>query len=457
MNLAFNLGLLLTLLGCSISADAFQRAEQGWIRPSAKRASSSFSGTLYAANNNVVLRPSEATEAFDSFKVGGARIHRYSREKDMDSETQYVMWYHGRSVGQDEDKSLPPISTGRIGRATSRNGLSWKKETVGSLSEDSADCSLGLNKESWWGFDTAHVGLGNVLLPMTTPAIMTEGGVYMMYYMGGSFDETPIADYIDKEMPADAKIKGMKMKIGVCISQDGMNWGRVEGDDSTGACMIPYDKEDPNFEMGFMIDEESLELNIKEELYTAWPDVVVNLFEGDPDKSGFFMFYSTMTKDGKQKSIAYAISKDGFRWFKRGICMEPEEGTMDADGCARCNVVRNAVFDGETSTWSDADGYIMFYEGVSKKDGKHRIMKAESVDGANWSKFGVVLDVGESDDAWDCEGVGSPHVLRMDDGSQRMYYTGQGPGGSTAIGVAKLDMDANTWMREQASITFAES
>ena len=44
----------------------------------------------------------------------------------------------------------------------------------------------------------------------------------------------------------------------------------------------------------------------------------------------------------------------------------------------------------------------------------------------------------------------------MDDGSQRMYYTGQGSDGSTAIGVAKLEMpSSHEWVREQASIVFA--
>jgi hypothetical protein len=46
---------------------------------------------------------------------------------------------------------------------------------------------------------------------------------------------------------------------------------------------------------------------------------------------------------------------------------------------------------------------------------------------------------------------------RMDDGAQRMYYTGQGADGSTAIGVAKLDTDSKEWVREQATIVFAEA
>jgi len=110
------------------------------------------------------------------------------------------MWYHGRSAafesgeedhGDDDEAargssvvSKPPLSTGRIGRATSRNGLHWKKDRTGSGSEDFDGVSLGTNKESWWGFDTCHVGLGNVLLPMSTPAVLTDGGVYLMsvYY-----------------------------------------------------------------------------------------------------------------------------------------------------------------------------------------------------------------------------------------------------------------------------------
>ena len=364
-----------------------------------------------AINNNIVLRPSEDTNAFDSLKIGGARVHRYRRESDPESETEYIMWYHGRSREQDADNILPPLSTGRIGRATSKNGLLWKKDTAGSASEDTSDCSLGLNLESWWSFDTAHVGLGSVLLPMSTPAVRTEGGVYLMYYFGGSFEETPLSEYVDSDkIPVDAKIKGMKMRIGVCVSQDGITWGRVEGDDPSGACMVPYDKEDPN--MAFMHDADSSGLNLRQELYCGWPEVVVDLTNSDPNAAAFLMYYSTMTKGDKQKSIACAVSKDGFRWFKRGICLEPEENSLDAGGCARCNVIRNAVYDEKTSTWKDSVGYTMLYEGVSKDDGKHRIMMAESKDGRKWTKLGVAFDVGESQDSWDCDGVGSPHVLR---------------------------------------------
>ena len=67
------------------------------------------------------------------------------------------------------------------------------------------------------------------------------------------------------------------------------------------------------------------------------------------------------------------------------------------------------------------------------------------------------MDIGNSEtDDWDCDGVGSPNILRMDDGSQRMYYVGQ-KGKKTAIGVAKLEYGSNNWVREQSTFAFAEA
>lgn len=286
--------------------------------------------------------------------------------------------------------------------------MHWEKDRVGSVSEDTTGVSLGLNKESWWGFDTEHVGLGNVLLPMSTPAVLTEGGVYLMYYMGGSGEETPVVDYIDKELPdsmQDAMMKGMKMRIGVAVSQDGITWGRVEGDDPTGACVVPYDKNDKT-------NPPPKDASIHEELYCAWPEVAVDL-KGSDESSAFRMYYSTMTKEGKQKCLAYAVSPDGFRWEKKGIVLRPDSGddALDAGGCARCCVQRDATFDEFTRAWTELDSWTMYYEGVSPKDGKHRIMTATSKDGREWTKGGLALDVGEGD-SWDCGGVGSPHILR---------------------------------------------
>jgi len=325
-----------------------------------------------------------------------------------------------------------------------------------------------LNAESWWGFDTAHVGLGQVMLPMSTPAVLAEGGVYLMYYMGGSHEETFVSEYVEdtNDVPDDATIKGMRLKIGVAMSQDGMTWGRVEGDDPTGACMAPYDASDPNMRgtAGLRDDDDSL-LNIEEELYCGWPEVAVAHVDGEDSPAmgkkppAFFMYYSTMLKNTKEKAIACAVSEDGFRWLKRGVVLRPSTSDDDGDnnfdkgGCARCTVVRKSVYDEEKGIWEDGTkGWVMYYEGVSAEDGRHRVMSAESDDGREWTKTGMVLDVGE-DGAWDCGGVGSPHILRLDDGARRMYYTGQAEDGSTAIGVAKCV--GKGFVREQVEIAFA--
>ena len=120
---------------------------------------------------------------------------------------------------------------------------------------------------------------------------------------------------------------------------------RVEGDDPTGACVVPYDRNDPNLETT---------LDIEEELYCAWPEVVVSTEK----KRAFSMYYSTMLKDSKQKCISCAQSTDGFRWEKEGLCLSPDEEGLDAGGCARCNVVRDATWDG--TNWRELDTWTMY-------------------------------------------------------------------------------------------------
>ena len=436
------------------------------------------SGSGSSGDLNVVLRPSGKEDAFDGIKIGSSRVHRYGRSGEDnispdDEQAEYVMWYHGRTADIDEKSDkLPPLSTGRIGRATSRNGLVWERCEDGSLSEDMTGVALGLNAEEWWGFDTAHVGLGQVLLPMSTPAVMAEGGVYLMYYMGGSYEETPLSNYMPGLDDETVKIQGMNMKIGVAVSQDGKTWGRVEGDDPSGAVMAPFSKDDPNMKvLSDMVDDDNQPLNLEEELYCAWPEVVYNEWSSKKGnrktKHNFFMFYSSMTKDTLTKQINCAVSEDGFRWYKRGSCLKPTSGdetSLEDAGVARCAVVQHAIFDEDKNTWNEQPLWIMLYEGISSKDNKHRIFMATSNDARTWEKRGLVLDVSSNDDAWDCMGVGSPHIIRLDDGTTRLYYTGQGPNGQTAIGVAKtplsdiLNKDEEEqllFQREQATIIFS--
>jgi len=282
-----------------------------------------------------------------------------------------------------------------------------------------------------------------------------------MYYMGGTYEETPICNYMD--VNSDAKVQGMRMKIGVALSQDGKSWGRVEGDDHTGACLVPYDREAENCG-GIVFDDTGNVINVDEELYVAWPDVMLNTYTQAGDQiSEFLMFYSTCLKYSKQKAIGLAVSRDGFRWERRGIVLRPGENE-DVNGCARCTVLKEAMFNENTNTWVNVESneLVMWYEGIDK-DGKHRILSATSGNGGRtWNKQSghVALDVGQSGD-WDDKAVGSPNVLRMEDGTLRMYYSGQDSKGNTAIGVAKASMMQDTthkhrFEREQAQVLFGQ-
>ena len=68
---------------------------------------------------------------------------------------------------------------------------------------------------------TIPSGLGQVMLPMSTPAVLAEGGVYLMYYMGGTHEETAVSSYLEDPsvVPDDATIKGMNLRVGVAMSQ----------------------------------------------------------------------------------------------------------------------------------------------------------------------------------------------------------------------------------------------
>ncbi len=53
--------------------------------------SSSLYSSQVSPDFNVVLKPSNDPEAFDSFKIGAARVHRYARD-DSGGDSEYVMW-----------------------------------------------------------------------------------------------------------------------------------------------------------------------------------------------------------------------------------------------------------------------------------------------------------------------------------------------------------------------------
>ncbi|MEW5936378.1 MAG: M20/M25/M40 family metallo-hydrolase [Candidatus Thermoplasmatota archaeon] len=119
------------------------------------------------------------------------------------------------------------------------------------------------------------------------------------------------------------------------------------------------------------------------------------------------MWYSG--DDGSYYRILYANSSDGLTWVKRGLVLDggaPNETDM-IWAYAPSVLLENATYRMWYSAW----------DGV-----RQTLMLAESANGLNWTKQGIVLDLGPFH-SLDAQRVSEPVVLRTPTG-YLMWYTG---------------------------------
>lgn len=383
-------------------------------------ASTGSNSPLTASSRRGLVFPTEVEDGwFDSATVGSPRVHRYFHDEGE----RWVMWYHGQDQDWHADgEGIMDIGTGRIGRAESADGLTWRR-TAGQMPLQSV---LDKNTEQWWGFDTAHVGLGDVNLGASS-RVATETSVYFMYYFGGSYDETDVREYGLSRQPTapgsgDSPPKGVQMRIGVALSQDGMNWCRVEGDHPSGACL----------DVGGPGEWDRL--------FVGWP-VVVNHKQKE-----FRMYYHALDPDSKKFRVGLATSQDGLAWDKLGPVFDGgPQGSFDEGGVERRRVV-------------EVDGvYHMVYEGLNS-EGVHALGLATSNDGVEWERNGdapIFERSSPGSGAWDAGGVSNPELVDMGDGRWYLYYAGfpekqEGQAGParSALGLAvATDNDLTSWTR----------
>jgi len=356
----------------------------------------------------LVLGPGRQ-DRFDSPRFANPVVQRY---KDEDGEN-WRMWYHGRDLNFGNDVFSQP--TGRIGLAESPDGVHWERVD----GDEDLGAVLTPNKEEWWGFDTSHVGVGDVQ-GIKTDKIRgsgdRQGTVQFMYFFGGDQEEVDVGgiEMGGQKIPEGVAVKGLRMRIGLCLSFDGVHWTRLEGDHHSGAV----------FDVG--------QKGEWDHLFNAWPTVVQH---SDND---FRMYYSSFDPQTSKYSIGLARSTDGIKWKKEGMVINGGGGdAFDARGCGR----RHVVEDPETA------GYLMFVEGVDM-DGRHSIGLYKSSDGLKWERSSdkPVLQGSQEEGAWDAENVGCPWVVPMEDGSCRLYYSSSSrESGSHGIGMALSD--GKDWTR----------
>lgn len=294
---------------------------------------------------------------------------------------------------------------------------------------------LAPNVEARWGFDTTHVGVGDVH-PFSR-MVQNNAGLYWMYYFGGDANVPP------EGSPAPANVVGTAMSIGVAVSNDGVHWKRVEGDHSSGAVLEPKEGQ----------------------LFVGWPQVIMTSVEPE----AWRMYYHALNVESRRFEIGLATSGDGMRWeHAEGPCLAPgPDGAFDCGGVsARC-VLRDPA---SSSGSSGGGGWLMFYEAQDAAR-RHTIGLARSADGVAWVRGDAPVFApsdasdacsdggdggdGARDGAWDGAAVARPWVVPLDDGSAMLYYLGRGEapadGGaapSQGIGIARSDgADWTKWIR----------
>lgn len=307
---------------------------------------------------------------WDSERVSSPQVLR-------DDDGFWKMWYYGRDATFDRMINLP---TGRCGLAISRDGVQWERVkgplTMGAVFEPSTEPNR---------FDNAHVGVSDIL---------RENGLYWMWYFGG--DQTTIELKMGEQ---HVKVKGIQMRPGCAISRDGIHWVRLDG---------PY-------RGAFLEPGAPGEFDA---MFCAWPRVI------KADDGSYLMYYHTLDRE-RGFIVGLASSPDGLTWEKRGPILGPgEPGAFDERGISCRHVIQH---DGQ---------YLMFYEGTNHS-GYYCIGLALSDDGIHWKKDGegeqpggpVFCHAPKGSGRWDARAVGTPCVVKMDDGSFRMYYIGANEGG----------------------------
>ena len=221
------------------------------------------------------LSPFATPKAWDAVSLGGPVV--------IKTGDTHTLFYHYRSVDDKDNEELPPLSTGRVGRAVSADGgLTFERQFDGL---GAGGAVLSANVDDWYWFDSGHVGLGDVLY---------GGDATFLYTFGGSNSPMALRDVgIDK----DGECYGMDLKMGVCVSQDGVKFGRIEGDEADGSILSP--------------DPSSWE---RPGAPVGWPCVTRSPTNAETGE--LYLYYgATADSDGKA-AVGVAKSKNGVLWTR---------------------------------------------------------------------------------------------------------------------------------------------
>ena len=150
----------------------------------------------------------------------------------------------------------------------------------------------------------------------------------------------------------------------------------------------------------------------------------------------YWLWYGAQGGDGRD-AIFLARSKDRITWQKHVTWKNPQP-VVDHGNFNHVN---------DPSVVHVNGTFYMYYTGAPNME-DDRIYLATSNDGVNWSKQGMVLDVGLPD-SWEPDRVGRPAVL-YEQGQFRIWYDGQIFGVARHVGYA-TSPDGHNWTRHPAN------
>jgi hypothetical protein len=302
---------------------------------------------------------------WDSERVSCPRVIR-------EADGGWKMWCYGRDPTFDRAIGLP---TGRIGLATSPDGVHWTQVrgpgVMGSVMDPAEDQTR---------FDAAFVAVSDV---RRTPA------GYDMAYFGGAATSTMARGHVSKGFP---------IRAGRAVSTDGLHWVRQDG---------PFH--------GAVLDvgpAGAFDANM-----IGWPQILQGA-------DGVWRLYYHAVSPELGFAVGLAVSDDGgATWRKVGPVLTRGDGDAFDNGGP-----------GTRQVFLSGGRYVMLYEGFGAGNAV-AIGLAISNDGEHWTKVKGPLKGGavfapsaagptSAQSPWDSRAVGTPWVVALPDGGHRLYYVG---------------------------------
>lgn len=288
---------------------------------------------------------------------------------------RWMMWYYCR------DREFPSemaasLGTGRVALAISTDGFRWSR-VDGPLEKGAVLVPGG--KED---FDSAYVGVTDVI---------RVGDRFWMYYFGA--DAAPLS-YKGKP------VYGYRMRPGLALSEDGINWTKLRGK-APGGAIIDYGDDN----------------------WASWSN-------GVHDGEKFALFHTTVRGDDPKFFHSHlAFSTNGVDWEDQGeLVWQDGPKYWDGMGIMTRHVIRDPY---GFARW------IMLYTAMDARPGlemRRSIAAAVSDDLKNWRHLGDAPIMAEaSNPAWDDGMASAPHLVVTGKKAHLYYFGARKPDQASAL------------------------